>query len=127
VQHSASLARLILSYHKSLYFTQEEDVYRFIKNKFFSSAHHFLAVEAKKDNMEKGFTQLAVELIAMDHDSDSTDECLYGAITVGDVWRFGMLDRSMQIIYKDIDSFWAPSDMEGLFSVMMGILTGNQG
>jgi len=92
---------------------------------FIRSAHHFVVVEAKKADMEKGFTQLAVELIAMDHDTDNKDEYLYGAITVGDMWRFGMLDRNKQTIYKDIDSFRVPSDMEGLFSVMMGILTEN--
>jgi len=89
---------------------------------FIRSEHHFLVAEAKKADMEKGFTQLAVELIAMDQRTDSADDYLYGAITVGDMWRFGMLDRKERIIYKDIDSFRVPSDLESLFSVIMGIL-----
>ncbi|MEM7536005.1 MAG: hypothetical protein AAF639_27740 [Chloroflexota bacterium] len=89
---------------------------------FVRSKHHFLVAEAKKADMEKGFTQLAVELIAMDQRTDNADDYLYGAITVGDIWRFGMLDRKERTIYKDIDSFRVPSDIEGLFRVIMGIL-----
>jgi len=89
---------------------------------FVESERHFLVTEAKKADMEKGFTQLAVELIAMDQHTENTDACLYGAVTVGDIWRFGMLDRKERIVYKDIDSFRVPSDIESLFSIIMGIL-----
>lgn len=86
------------------------------------SSHEFLIVEAKKADMEKGFTQLAVELIAMDQYLDTTSEVLYGAITVGDIWRFGLLDRQQKRILKDIDSFRVPLDLEELFQVLIGIL-----
>lgn len=89
---------------------------------FIRSDHHFIVVEAKKADMEKGFTQLAVELIALDQHTDSQDEVIYGAITIGDLWRFGKLDRKNRTIYKDIDSFRVPSDIEGLFGVLIGIL-----
>jgi hypothetical protein len=79
-------------------------------------------VEAKKADMEKGFTQLAVELIAMDQFIDATSDFRYGAITVGDLWRFGKLDRQQKRILKDIDSFRVPLDLEGLFQVLVGIL-----
>lgn len=86
------------------------------------STHEFLVVEAKKADMEKGFTQLAVELIAMDQYLDTTSDFLYGAITVGDMWRFGTLDRQEKLILKDIDSFRVPLDLEELFQVLIGIL-----
>lgn len=86
------------------------------------STGQFLIVEAKKADMEKGFTQLAIELIAMDQYLDATSDLLYGAITVGDVWRFGRLERQQKLILKDIDSFRVPLDMEELFKVLIGIL-----
>lgn len=86
------------------------------------SSNQFLVVEAKKADMEKGFTQLAVELIAMDQYLETTSDFLYGAITVGDLWRFGTLDRQQKLIQKDIDSFRVPLDVEELFQVFIGIL-----
>lgn len=86
------------------------------------SSNQFLVVEAKKSDMEKGFTQLAIELIAMDQYLDETSDFLYGAITVGDMWRFGRLERQQKQIMKDIDSFRVPLDMEELFQVLIGIL-----
>jgi len=89
------------------------------------STRQFLVVEAKKADMEKGFTQLAIELIAMDQYLDTTSDFLYGAITVGDIWRFGTLERQQKRILKDIDSFRVPLDLEELFQVLIGILRGN--
>jgi hypothetical protein len=86
------------------------------------STNQFLVVEAKKSDMEKGFTQLAIELIAMDHYLDTTSDFLYGAITIGDMWRFGTLDRQQKLILRDIDSFRVPLDIEELFQILIGIL-----
>ena len=93
------------------------------------STHQVIVVEAKKADLEKGFTQLAVELIAMDHYLETGNTHLYGAVTVGDVWRFGVLMRQQKTIHKDIDSFRVPSDLDDLFKVFIGILSpvaGNQ-
>jgi hypothetical protein len=49
-------------------------------------------------------------------------DLLYGAITVGDLWRFGVLQRQQKAIYKDIDSFRVPLDLEDLFKILLGIL-----
>jgi len=84
--------------------------------------HGFVVVEAKKADMEKGFTQLAVELIAMDQYLETPTSSLFGAITIGDLWRFGKLDRQAKRITKDIDSFRVPLDLDELFQVFMGIL-----
>jgi hypothetical protein len=86
------------------------------------SQQDFVVVEAKKADMERGFTQLAVELIAMDMRNQEQQESLYGAITVGDLWRFGVLQRQQKIIFRDIDSFRVPLDLEDLFKVLLGIL-----
>ncbi len=86
------------------------------------STDTFVVVEAKKADMEKGFTQLAVELIALDQYIDTTVDHLYGAVTVGDLWRFGVLRRQAKLIEKDIESFRVPADLDTLFQVLVGIL-----
>jgi hypothetical protein len=87
------------------------------------SSQEFIVIEAKNSELDKGFTQLAVELIAVDsYMSDNKNNLLYGAITMGDMWRFGVLDRKNKIIKKDIDAFLIPSDLEELFTVIFGIL-----
>ena len=89
---------------------------------FIRSSGSLVVIEAKKADMERGFSQLAVEMIAVDKYIEETDAPIYGAITVGDLWRFGVLDRKEKLILKDIDSYRVPSDLEELFSVFMGIL-----
>ena len=89
---------------------------------FIRSTQDFLIVEAKKSDLERGFNQLAVELIAMEQYREEQSERIYGAVTVGDIWRFGMLDRDRKMIVKDIDSFRVPLDLDKLFQVLLGIL-----
>ena len=89
---------------------------------FIRSSGSLVVIEAKKADMERGFSQLAVEMIAVDKYIEETDAPIYGAVTVGDLWRFGVLDRKEKLILKDIDSYRVPSDLEELFSVFMGIL-----
>ena len=86
------------------------------------SSKYFIVIEAKNADMDKGFTQLAVELIAMAHYLEEGNNILYGAVTMGDVWRFGYLDRRKKLIKKDIDAYLIPADLEKLFLVFFGIL-----
>ncbi|NJK68777.1 MAG: hypothetical protein HC789_13175 [Microcoleus sp. CSU_2_2] len=86
------------------------------------SNQQLLVIEAKNDDMTRGFTQLAVELIAMSHVEDKN--IFYGAVTMGDVWRFGKLDRTQQTIFQDINLFKVPDDLEDLVKVIVGILDG---
>ena len=86
------------------------------------SKQELLVIEAKNDDMTRGFTQLAVELIAMSHVEEQNT--LYGAVTMGNVWQFGKLDRSQQTIFQDINLFRVPDDLDDLVKVMVGILNG---
>jgi hypothetical protein len=43
---------------------------------------------------------------------------------MGDVWRFGFLDRSIQQITQDINLFKVPDEIETLVRVLMGIFQG---
>ena len=87
-----------------------------------NSKTNFIIIEAKNADMERGFTQLAVELIAVDQYLEEVAEnFLYGVITMGNVWQFGLLDRQNKMISKNIDAFVIPADLEKLFTVFLGI------
>ena len=82
----------------------------------------FLVIEAKNNDLTRGFTQLAVELIALSQVEEQ--DIYYGAVTIGDMWRFGKLDRIQQIITQDIKLFRVPDDLDDLAKVIVGILQG---
>lgn len=84
------------------------------------SKNNLIVIEAKNDDLTRGFTQLAVELIALTHIEEQN--VFYGAVTMGDVWRFGKLDRNQQQITQDINLFKVPDDLESLVKVLLGIL-----
>lgn len=89
---------------------------------FLQGEKNLLVVEAKKDDLTKGFTQLAVEMIALAQVEESN--ILYGAVTIGDAWRFGRLDASQSRIIQDITLYRVPDDLEQLSKIMIGILCG---
>lgn len=84
--------------------------------------NNFLVIEAKNDDLTRGFTQLAVELIALSQIQEKS--ILYGAVTIGNIWQFGKLDSSEKQINQDINLFKIPGDLDSLFAVIMGILEG---
>lgn len=51
----------------------------------------------------------------------------YGAVTIGNLWQFGRLNRSQQVIVQDINLFKVPDDLNNLASVIIGILEGVEG
>jgi len=87
------------------------------------STNNLLVIEAKKDDLTRGFTQLAVELIALSHIEEQN--VFYGAVTIGDVWRFGKLERNQQKITQDLNLFKVPDDLDSLIRVLLGILEGD--
>ncbi len=84
--------------------------------------NNLVVIEAKNDDLTRGFTQLAVELIALSHIEEQN--VFYGAVTMGDVWRFGKLERREQQITQDINLFKVPDDLDSLVRVLLGILEG---
>jgi hypothetical protein len=77
---------------------------------------------AEMADLSRGFTQLAVELIALDQWANSDAPLLYGAVTTGDVWRFGVLDRAGKRVTQDLNLFRVPEDLPTLLSSFVGIL-----
>jgi hypothetical protein len=77
---------------------------------------------AEMADLSRGFTQLAVELIALDQWTNGDAPLLYGAVTTGDVWRFGVLDRGGKRVTQDLNLFRVPEDLPTLLSSFVGIL-----
>jgi hypothetical protein len=61
-----------------------------------------------------------VELIALSEIEDQ--DIFYGAVTIGNVWQFGKLERIKQEIYQDLNLFKIPDDLLELGKVLVGIL-----
>ena len=87
---------------------------------------NLLIIEAKHDDLTRGFTQLAIELIALDQWLDDDDKPLYGIITIGDAWRFAILDRVQKQICQDIRLYSIPTELEELLRILIAILTGEE-
>lgn len=85
--------------------------------------HDLLVIEAKNDDLTRGFTQLATELIAITEIEEKQFQ--YGAVTTGDVWRFGRLDGEEKQIIEDITIYSLPDNLEALVRVLVGILEDN--
>ncbi|OAD22663.1 hypothetical protein THIOM_001521 [Candidatus Thiomargarita nelsonii] len=88
------------------------------------SEQEIIIIEAKKGDLDKGFNQLITELIAMDKyqgDNESL-EFLYGAVSIGELWRFGILNRKAKNILRDLHTYRVPEDIEAIFSIIVGIL-----
>ena len=84
-----------------------------------------IVVEAKKGDLDRGFNQLAAEMIALDkYEETDAPEKLYGAITIGEVWRFSLLKRKEKTIIKDINLFRFPQDTKEILCVLSDILSG---
>ena len=80
-----------------------------------------LVIEAKKDDLTRGFTQLAVELIALAQ--VESQEIYYGAVTIGNLWQFGRLDCIKKEIVQDLNLWRVPDDLDDLMPILVGILS----
>jgi hypothetical protein len=86
------------------------------------SAGKLLVIEAKNADLARGFTQLAVELIALDRWTDSTQPTLKGAVSTGDIWQFGVLHREQKHIQQGLTLYRVPDDLETLVRILVKIL-----
>ncbi|MEP6924201.1 MAG: hypothetical protein ABI954_07035 [Pyrinomonadaceae bacterium] len=82
--------------------------------------NNFLVVEAKQADLTRGFTQLAVELVAFSEWEDK--DVLFGAVSIGESWRFGKFERQRKIITQDLNIYNIPADLEKLMRILIGIL-----
>ncbi|MGB8699855.1 MAG: hypothetical protein WCD18_10605, partial [Thermosynechococcaceae cyanobacterium] len=85
------------------------------------SNHSLIVIEAKRDDLTRGFTQLATEMIALAM-LEETSTVIYGAVTIGNVWIFSLLESGTHTITQDIASYTVPDDLEPLVKILVGIL-----
>lgn len=88
---------------------------------YIQSQHNVLIIEAKNADLQKGFTQLAVELIALSRVSGH-DDPLYGAVSIGNVWQFGYLDPQNSRIIQDLSLYRVPADLEDVLKILIAML-----
>ena len=85
------------------------------------TANTITIVEAKQADLTHGFVQLAAELIALDTWIDEDMSLLYGAVTTGEDWRFGILDRNAKQVTQDIALYRVPENVETLLRVLIAV------
>jgi hypothetical protein len=78
---------------------------------------------AKNEDLERGFVQLAIELIALDQWIESDQPILHGAISTGNIWQFGQFDRASRQITQDLNLYRVPADLDDLLRILISILS----
>ncbi len=89
---------------------------------YYFQASNLLIIEAKRENLYSGFTQLGAELIALDQWTDSDTPILFGAVSTGQIWQFGTFDRQTQHLREDLTLYRVPDELNLLVRILMGIL-----
>ncbi|MEM9216291.1 MAG: hypothetical protein AAGD25_18335 [Cyanobacteria bacterium P01_F01_bin.150] len=92
---------------------------------FIPGQQALLIIEAKQADLARGFVQLGAELVALDQWTSSSSPVLYGAVTTGDVWKFGCLHCAEKKLLQDIRLYTIPSDLKSLVSILSGIIQGD--
>lgn len=93
------------------------------------STDQLLVVEAKDENLERGFKQLAVELIAIHEETQRESRTtnnfsneLWGAVSIGRVWQFSVLNAQQKTVTQDLNMYRVPNDLDELLRALVGIL-----
>ena len=81
-----------------------------------------LVIEAKQADLTRGFTQLAMELIALDQWTELTQSQLLGAITTGNIWQFGILHRESKLIEQGLNLYRVTEDIEAVMRILLAAL-----
>ncbi|NET58255.1 MAG: hypothetical protein F6K47_19490 [Symploca sp. SIO2E6] len=76
------------------------------------STTNLIVIEAKQADINRGFTQLATEMIALDQWIDSPQAEILGAVTTGNIWQFGVLDRQLKSIHEGINLYRVTEELE---------------
>jgi hypothetical protein len=87
---------------------------------------NLLVIEAKQEDLTNGFTQMAVELIALDQWEKSTSveqqPQLVGAVSTGTVWQFGILHRQRKLVTQELTLYRVPTDLEPLMRILLAAM-----
>ena len=83
---------------------------------------HLLVIEAKQADLTRGFTQLALEMIALDQWTELTAPSFLGAVTTGNIWQFGVLHRSSKQIKQGLNLYRVTEDIEAVVRILLAAL-----
>lgn len=87
---------------------------------FLRSEAELLVIEAKREDLDYGFTQLVAEMIALDQwDRTPEQSVLLGAVTTGTVWQFGCLHRETKEIEQGLNLYRVPDDLDLLMRILV--------
>lgn len=89
---------------------------------YLNSKTNLIVIEAKQADINKGFTQLATEMIALDKWTDSPQAEILGAVTTGNVWQFGILYRQPQKIEQAVNLYRVPEELEVIIRTLLAAL-----
>jgi hypothetical protein len=89
---------------------------------YLRSTTNLIVIEAKQADINRGFTQLAIEMIALDQWTDSTQTEILGAVTTGNVWQFGILYRQTQSIQQAINLYRVTEELEVVVRILLAVL-----
>lgn len=94
-----------------------------------NSVNQLLVIEAKYEDLTRGFTQLVAELVALDQWENATtvdqQPILIGVVSTGTIWQFGRLDRNKRHFEQGINSYRVPEDLEQVMRILVAALKGN--
>ncbi len=84
-----------------------------------------VAVEAKRQDFEKGIAQCVAEMVAsliFNERKGSKLNVVYGCVTTGDVWRFLLLKENK--VYVDSIAFDVNEDLERILGILFAMSLG---
>ena len=91
---------------------------------FLENVNNLLVIEAKKEDLDYGMTQLIAELIALEQWQESKEQSyLIGAVTTGKIWEFARLNRKQRQIEQGLESYRVPEDIEPLMRILVQALS----
>lgn len=86
---------------------------------YLRSNTNLIVIEAKQADINRGFTQLATEMIALDKFTDSNQTEILGAVTTGNIWQFGILYRQTQSIEQAINLYRVTEELETVVRILL--------
>ncbi|MBW4509692.1 MAG: hypothetical protein KME64_24735 [Scytonematopsis contorta HA4267-MV1] len=91
-----------------------------------NAVNQLLVIEAKYEDLTRGFTQLIAELVAVDQwdrgTAVSEQPILVGAVSTGTIWQFARLDRIRKQFEQGINSYRVPEDLEQVMRILVAAL-----
>ncbi|MEB3279010.1 MAG: hypothetical protein VKK42_08855 [Lyngbya sp.] len=91
---------------------------------FLENVNSLLVIEAKKEDLDYGMSQLIAELIALEQWQENKQQThLVGAVTTGKIWEFALLNREQKQIEQGLESYRVPEDIEPLMRILVRTLS----